>query len=221
MSAGGPPWTLPPISPPSWLTTPAGSGASGDAKPDSGTFAVPAELKAGLKDAWDASFPHGKSQEHGGILVRKADGTLEWRAGNAGTSGTFQINYGDLKSGETLVASAHTHPYDASEGGHRDVPFSGGDLANMVTGAESQKFVQSGDSVFRAAKTEEFEKLVKASNPDTLKTEMKATFNTALGGATGSFQDRVEAGVKAVCEKYHLEYFKGTGDSLTRVDTSK
>ena len=99
--------------------------------------------------------------------------------------------------------------------------FSRFDLANLVTGAESQKFVRSGDGVFRVAKTEEFEKLVTGAKADELKAEMKKTFGDAKDAAKGTFSERVEAGVKAVCQKYHLDYYKGTGDTLTKVDTSK
>src|SRR5438132_14391503 len=41
---------------------------------------LPKELTDGMQAAWDASFPGGKSQEQGGILVKTAQGKCEWRA---------------------------------------------------------------------------------------------------------------------------------------------
>src|SRR5262245_37325667 len=108
---GGPP-PLPFIPYPAWLhpdRQPTGGGPTGGppagGPPAAGgtpvTFTLSPELKQGMKDAWDASFPGGRSQEQGGILVRKADGSLEWRAGPAGNSGSFSVNYGDVRAGET------------------------------------------------------------------------------------------------------------------------
>ncbi|MEO6063059.1 MAG: WXG100 family type VII secretion target, partial [Thermoflexales bacterium] len=117
----------------------AGLGSKFDSGPDTGgsfvklsdapkTVEVPKVLNDGLADAWKDSFPKGRSQEQGGMLVQKGDGTLEFRRGAAGDSGSFSPNYGDLKDGETLIGLVHTHPYDATEGGHTNVSFSGADI---------------------------------------------------------------------------------------------
>lgn len=48
---------------------------------------IPIELQDGLQAAWDASFPGGKSQEQGGILVLTKDGKYVWRAGKGTGAG--------------------------------------------------------------------------------------------------------------------------------------
>ncbi|HEY8338810.1 MAG TPA: hypothetical protein VIK95_03015, partial [Egibacteraceae bacterium] len=143
---------------------------------------VPAELKDGLAAAWAASFPEGKSMEQGGILVKTKDGAYVWRAGKGTSGGSFKPNYADVGPDEVLIASGHTHPYDASEGGHTDVAFSGGDLSNLVWQKERFKLVQSGTAQFGVAKTAEFDALVAAADTPqkktTLRLEMNALWDT-------------------------------------------
>jgi hypothetical protein len=205
------PWDLEPIDLPDTV-----SG-------DDSTFQLPVALQRGMRDAWNDSFPGGSSQEQGGMLVRTASGALEWRRGAAGNTGSFSMNYGDLKSGETLVASAHTHPYDATEGGHTDVPFSGADIGNMALSSrpEDMKLVRSGDSVFMIKETQGFKDYVTDKGEGTARAEMIKSWDDAFKNATGTFAERNDAAVKAVCNTYHLEYYSGKGDSLARVDVTK
>lgn len=182
---------------------------------------IPSSLSTGMKGAWDDSFPDGKSHEQGGILVRKADGTYEFRRGSSdnGTSGTFSVNRGDLKAGETLVASAHTHPYDASEGSHTNVPFSGTDIANLIFNPEPMKMVQSGEGQFVVARSKEFDALFTGksdADKEVLYGQMKADWDAAFDAAPGTFAQRNDAAVKAVASKYHLLYYSGKGDTLNR-----
>lgn len=226
MGSGGPP-PLPPIRYPAWLAPPPERKPEGDG--DGESYTLPPELVAGLLNAWRGSFGWGKerdrSRERGGILVRKKDGTLEWRKGKPGKEGapgehrSFKINYGDVRKGETLVATAHTHPFTVVEGGHTNVTFSAGDLANLVMAPEEQKFVRSGEMVFRVVKTPEFKDLMRGS-VDALKAGIRATWEEAYARAEGTFAQKSEEAVKAVCRKYRLDYFKGTGDKLHKVDTS-
>ena len=244
--AGGPA-PLPAIPYPSWLgmgaavhKVPSPSGGptmpGAPAAPGPGSTAglgdkvtLPAELKAGLDGAWADSFPSGKAQEQAGVLVRKADGSVEWRrvvdgvSGNL-TGGTASFDYGKLVgAGETLLAAAHTHPYDASEGGHTNVSFSGADLSRMAisTVPETQHYMRSGDGVFMIAETPDFQKLVTITGEAKLQGEMNKTWNDTFAGATGTIQERSDAATKAVAHQYHLDYYKGTGDTLTKVDTAK
>jgi hypothetical protein len=242
---GGPP-PVPSIPYPSWLgstaahkvpSPPGGSGGPpAPAAPGPGstaglgdTVTVPPELKKGLGEAWADSFPGGKSQEQAGVLVRKADGTVEWRRvvdGVSGslTGGTASFDYGKLAgAGETVLAAAHTHPYDKSEGGHTDVSFSGADLARMALSSvpETQHYMRSGDGVFMIAETPDFQKLVTVTGEGKLRGEMDKTWNDTFKSATGTIQERSEAATKAVAHQYHLDYYKGTGDTLKKVDTAK
>ncbi len=229
--AGGPP-PLPQIPIPDWLSGSGakpggGSGGGGAGGGGGGTVKIPPELKAGLDNAWKDSFPKGKSQEQAGVLVRKADGSLEWKRvvdGVSGslTGGTFRIDYGALVGkGETLVGAAHTHPYDASEGGHKDVSFSGADFARLTVVPDPQHYVKAGDSVFMIARTPAFETLVKTDGAAKVAGDINKTWNDTFAAAKGTLQERVETAVKAVSQKYGFDYYSGKGDTLTKVDTTK
>jgi hypothetical protein len=187
------------------------------------SLGVPAELKDGLEAAWAASFPDGKSMEQGGILVKTKDGKYVWRAGKGTSGASFRPNYGDVGPDEVLVASGHTHPYDASEKGHTDVAFSGGDLSNLVWQQERFKLVQSGTSQFGVAKTAEFDKLVAAADTPEKKTElrkeMNALWDSTFKGEQGTFQERVKKASRAVCDKYHLVYYEGSGGTVSQPKT--
>ena len=188
-----------------------------DDAPDS--IRVPQEVVDGMQDAWDDSMPGGRSQEQGGIIVEEDD-QYEWKRGDAGDSGSFSPNYDDLEDGEDLVGVGHTHPYDETEGGFEDVTFSGQDLARLVFVEDDIAVVQSGESLFLAARTQEFDQMLEGlSEKDKLAlfNEMKDTFDEAYGDAKGSFQDRVRAGVLAVVDEYHLLYYEGKGNTLHRV----
>lgn len=229
---GGPP-PLPLIEMPAWIAgrKPGGGGGSGSGggggAGGGGSVKVPPELKKGLEDAWKDSFPSGKSQEQAGVLVKKADGSLEWKRVVHGTSGTltggtFTIDYSVLVGkGETLVAAAHTHPYDASEGGHKDVSFSGADFARLTVVPEPQHYVKAGDSVFMISRTAAFDALVKKEGAAKVAGDINTTWNTTFAGTKGTIQEKAEKATKAVAQKYGFDYYSGKGDTLNKVDTTK
>jgi hypothetical protein len=198
----------------------AAGGVSQTAAPVS--IQLPTELSKGLEDAWKDSFPGGTSQEQIGLLVRKKDGSYAWkRSKTPGTSGSAMPNYGDLAADETLIAVAHTHPYDKSEGEHKNVSFSGTDLFRMVTTDERMAVVNAGETEFVAVKTTEWDTMVSgldAVKKQALKDEMKKLWDDTFAKQTGKLPERVEPAVAAVCEKYHLLYYKGAvGGTLNRV----
>jgi WXG100 family type VII secretion target len=197
-------------------------GSSGVSEAEApASIRIPQTLSKGMQDAWKDSFPGGHSHEQGGILVRKADGTYEWRPGkdSAGTSGTFQPDYSVVKSGEALAAVGHTHPYDKTEGSFTNVPFSGQDMARMVYVDEPMHFVQSGDTRFALMRTKEFDKSISGlsdADKQTMFNNMKNDWDSAFKSAKGKLPDRADAAVKAVATKYHLVYYRGTGDTLSK-----
>lgn len=230
------PAPLPLITYPSWLKgaerkPPVREGGDKPASAPASsptTYTIPPDVVTGLAKAWGKSFTKtGKSQEQGGILVRRSDGTLEWKPGKAipleeGGSAGFNINWEDVKAGETLVATGHTHPYTKAEGGFTKVTFSGDDLANLaVSPREPMKFVRSGETVFMARSTPEFDREIAARGEATISEEMRRTYQEAFDKSKGGTVAKAEAAARAVSEKYHLEYFTGKGNTLTKVDTSK
>jgi hypothetical protein len=96
------------------------------------SLTLPEELHEGMQTAWAQSFPQGKSQEQGGILVQGPSQKYQWKPGLPGTSGSFKPNYGDRNPDETLIATGHTHPYDKIEGKFTDISFSSQDLARFI-----------------------------------------------------------------------------------------
>jgi len=189
-------------------------------------IALPKELSEGMQSAWDDSLPGGKSQEQGGNLARNKDGSYGWRKGSAGSSGMYSPDYGDVGKDQTLVGVGHTHPYDKSEGGHTNVSFSGGDISSIVYEKQTQplNIVQSGETVFVLARTEEFEKLLAgldAAGLKKLEQKIEKTWNDVYTTAKGKIPERAEAATRATCKAFHLVYYRGKGGSLTKVDVSK
>jgi hypothetical protein len=181
------------------------------------TITLPKVFVEGLQKAWDKSLPGKKSLEQGGILV-SGPGGYKWKPGKKSTSGTFTINYGDVEKDEKLLGSAHTHPYSKKEGGHTDVPFSAGDMANFVTGAERIKVVRSGARLFLIAKSKEWDDALKGASAKQIsdrEAAIRKCWNDAFAAATGKLPARAQAAAKAVAKKFDLLYYTGTGATLT------
>jgi WXG100 family type VII secretion target len=182
----------------------------------------PATLADGMNDAWRKSFPDGVAQEQGGILVRTAKGEYEFRPGPPGDSGSFFPNYSDLKPGETLIADAHTHPYDATEGGKTNVSFSPQDAARLALGAEvnnvGMSMMQSGEGRFALVRTKEFDELVAKDGADVVFESIKADGNAVLKATPGTMEERAMAAMLAVAKKYNLAFYHGTDATLTRIN---
>lgn len=178
---------------------------------------IPLVLDTGMDTAWSKSFPKGKSQEQGGVLVTDKAGEYVFKAGKPGKSGSFDVNRGDVKKGETLVSIAHTHPYDASEGGFTDVSFSGQDIGLMALNKEKMSFVRSGDGDFLMARTTEFDALVKkAKSKNALFLEIRKHWTGLYKTGTGDLKAKARAATRATCLKYHLLLYEGSKGYLTQ-----
>jgi hypothetical protein len=200
-------------------TVGAAGGVSETAAPL--TIKLPKEFSEGLAEAYDESFPGGHSQEQIGLLVQKNDGAYAWkRSATPGDSGSATPNYSDLGADERLIAVAHTHPYDKSEGGHKGVSFSADDLFRLVQVDERMAIVNAGTKEFVAVKTAEWDTMVSgldAQGKQDLMDEMEALWDKTFKATNGKLAVRADAATKAVCEKYHLLYYSGdVGGDLTR-----
>jgi hypothetical protein len=195
----------------------SGGGVAEAGAPDK--IALPKSLQVGMETAWKGSFPKGASQEQGGIMVKNKDGSYEYKAGKAGSSGTFSPNWGDKGKDQALVGSMHTHPYSEAEGGYEDVSFSGDDISTMIYTGEKVAFVQAGDTHFAVSTTAEWDAVLKPLNDkgkQKLSDQIEATWDKSQSAAGGTPQEGVEAAVKAVCTKYHLTYYRGKGGTLSK-----
>jgi len=188
------------------------------------SITLPKEIRQGMDDRWDKSFPGGRSQEQGGIMVKNEDGSYGFKAGDPGATGTFAPNYADKGPDQRLVGSAHTHPYDMSEGGYTGVGFSGEDIANLIYERDRLKMVEAGGTEFVLVRTEEFQTQINGLDAAKLKalhTEITATWSTVYKAAKGKVPERIEIAVKATVSKYKLSYYKGKEGKLDRVETAE
>lgn len=184
---------------------------------------LPKELTDAMAEAWKNSFPGGKSKEQGGILVKKADGTLDWIKATKTTSGSTTFPFDSVPSGATPLVAGHTHPYDAGEGGHRGVSFSGADLGGLVTWPTPVQVVHAGDRYFAVSRTKEFEAMV-AAKPDKAKfrDQINTEWTTLYAGATGDIPARAATATKAICKTYGLILYEGKLDGkVSKVDVTK
>jgi hypothetical protein len=186
------------------------------------TIKLPEELTKGMDEAMGKSFPGGKSQEQGGILVENLkDGSFEWKEGPPGTSGTFEVNYKDVGPDQKLVSSGHTHPYDVSEGSHTNVGPSSGDVFDLVKAPEPTAMVQSGEGQFMSVKTEEFNQRVQgldAAGKQALQAEINRRWGEVYNDAlkTMSMEDAARTANQIIHSEFDLLYYEGKGGTLNR-----
>jgi len=187
------------------------------------TLNLPADFVKGGDAAWKDSFPGTTSQEQGGILVKDPKGKYVWKRGPSGTSGSWPPNYVDLKTGETMIASLHTHPYSKAEGGYVGAGPSGGDIASMVTQKEPITIVHAGDTMFAVAASKEFTDSLKGlSNAqlvalfNTIDATYEAAYDKAIAAGKG-FKDAINEAAQATSTKHKFIFYSGpTSGPLTR-----
>lgn len=192
------------------------------------SFGFPSEFILGARYAMDDSFPGGRSQEQGGLLVKNADGSWEFKRGPAGQSAMWTPNYDDQDEGETLYALLHTHPYDQTEGGFTHVAFSGEDIALLAVSDEPIMVVQSGSGLFAMARSKEFNDWIGRyswQQRDGIWQQMVSHYNLhfqrALNQGT-AFPDAIDYAAREVAREYKLAYYAGeAGHPLERIDTSR
>ncbi|MFZ6727279.1 hypothetical protein ACO0K2_17445 [Undibacterium sp. MH2W] len=176
---------------------------------DSGHSPKSFEILALQKDfdsAWSRSFPGGKSQEQGYVLVWGPDGNLHAVNGGSGTTGTFTPNF-NVESGYTIYGMFHTHSYSVAEGGYTGVSLSGADIANLINDSRRQiSVVQSGSLQFLMLKTEATPLSVNRSAMNN--SENAAISNFVSGGMNFSEASRVAAVNTA--RQNGLAYYEGS-----------
>lgn len=134
---------------------------------------------------------------------------------------TYNPNDHDVGWTQSLVGMVHTHPYDDPKVPEGFASFSEPDFVSFMSSDAHLSVLRSGPFTFMLSKTQQFQKLVEATNndPDQLfeiSQRMVEKFHQAFGRTKGSFSEQVEAGVMAVCEAFHLVYYEGQGNELTR-----
>ena len=171
---------------------------------------LPQQVNNSMQISYKNSFPGGKSQECGGTLVRDDKGNIQVVNEGSGTSGTFSPNR-TVDSGQKIIGTYHTHPYDASEGGHKGVSFSGSDIAYASYYKESI-YVDAGTKQFMIMPTQ----ATPATNATTLKNEWNKEYGDLLKAGKSVPDASAEATTK-LAKKYDIAYYEGTNGKLKRV----
>ena len=172
---------------------------------------LPKEVDESMQESFKNSFPGGKSQERGATLVKGLKGKIKVVHESAGDSGSFSPNR-QVGFFQTIVGTYHTHPYDASEGGHKGVSFSGGDIAYSIHHDEPV-VVDAGDKQFIIMPTKE--------TPDvsskTINDEWDAEFYNGLN-AKKSMQEASADASKTMAKKYKMVYYDGDNGNFKKHD---
>jgi hypothetical protein len=189
---------------------------------DLATPATPADAPASINfsgmqshfDAqWNNSFPGGTSQEQGGTLVSDASGNLSIANMKGGTQGSFSPDL-NVGSGQTVQGVFHTHPYDASEGGHTGVSLSGGDAAYVMNNGHNVIVAQSGTEQFMYMRTDASPASVNATQLNNTQNARMAQLQTVDGK---SFSEASKIAAKETAQAYGLAYYEGSNGVFQRV----
>lgn len=189
---------------------------------------LPASLDNALDQAWTDSLAAPTEQEEGGNIVRTYGGAYKLRRGHDHTTASFDPDFHDVGTTQSLVGVAHTHPYRDEKAENLMSTdwgtFSGEDIANLVNDPidVELKVLRSGPYTFMLSRTTEFNALVAKDNLDQaghspLYAAIVHTFEAAKHAHEGPMADKLEAGVMAVCKQYHLVYYEGSGRELHRM----
>jgi hypothetical protein len=172
---------------------------------------LPRHVHKAMQTSYEKSFPDGRSQERGGTLVRDAAGQVSVVHESSGTSGTFSPKR-SVASGEQVIGTYHTHPYDESEGGHKGVSFSGADIA-YAHHHQEPVYVDAGNKQFMITPTAATPSVSSA----TLNSDWDAEFSRLLGEEGKSLAEASQQATNTVAQRYNMAYYEGEDGVLKKV----
>lgn len=180
------------------------------------TITFSPELSAVFDQLWTDSFPGGRAMEHGGVLVTDGSGAMTLVGAGAGLSpaaGSFQPDL-TASPGQTVKGVFHTHPYDATEGGHTNVSLSGADAAYMINNGHEMIVAKSGPGIFVLKRTPETPASVDYRQVDD--DQNARIWELTSSGKT--FPEASRQATKETADRLHLKYYEGTNDTATEVE---
>jgi len=184
---------------------------------------LPPNIVQALETAWQDSLKTKKETEQGGNLVHRYRGGYEVRRKPNDNPGEFDQDDKDVGLGQTLVGQVHTHPYreERDKVPEQFASFSDGDFDSLMRSDAHLSLLRSGPYTFMVAKTKQFEAMVdRLDNQEAklfeLAHQMTTVYDKAVDATKSSFSEKIEAGVMAVCEQFHLVYYEGQGGELSR-----
>jgi hypothetical protein len=171
--------------------------------------ALPRNVNRSMKNSYKNSFPGGTSQERTGTLIRDRNGRIKVVNEKSGTSGSCYPNR-SVGAGQTVIGTYHTHPYDASEGGHKGVSFSGSDIA-FAKDYKEPILVAAGTKQFMIVPTKRTR-----GTSEKISAEWEKEFQKRL--KKGQSIQRASAGATMrVARKHDMAYYEGSNGTLKRV----
>lgn len=163
------------------------------------------------------SFPAGHQLEQGGTVVSDALGRLSVQnlGGLGRTGGSFTPNLaaGDPSS-YSVQGTFHTHPYDHRHQSVNGVPYSGGDMAQLINSHLTISLVQSGPRQFALVRTANAPDHIDYDGLNRYQTDMVRRLQTQ--GQTFQQASRIAASRSAA--RFGLAYDQGSHGKLTRVE---
>jgi uncharacterized Zn-binding protein involved in type VI secretion len=175
------------------------------------TVTIPKDVNQSFDNLMQQSYPKGRSQEHGGMLVANSEGNITLVNQGGGKSGSFAPDR-TLPAGCKEVGLFHTHPYDATEHSYTGVSFSGADIAIAANRSEPS-YVQSGDTQFLMLPTQ---KTPKGINVDALNKSQNLRIRE-LTRTGKSFPEASRLAANETAKKYGMAYYEGSHGTLNRL----
>ena len=164
------------------------------------THTIPVDVHKAIAEAWRSSGQGGATvTEQGGRIVTDAAGKRAIRTGSGHGGG---ISLPAEEAGDVTSGTFHTHPYSRSEGSKIGVSFSGADIENFIAGGQGTvKYVGAGTCIFVLDTRD-------AAVRDGCKaTDIKQRWNDKFAKASGNFQLKVDAAVRAAIKGCGLCYY--------------
>lgn len=174
------------------------------------SVALPPGVNSAMQQSYGNSFPGGHSQERGATLVQDSSGTVSVVNEGAGNTGTFSPNR-SVPAGQRIIGIYHTHPYDATEGGHTGVSFSSADINYAIRHQEAM-LVDAGTAQYMIMPTAE----TPTGNSAAVDADWMSAFQAAQANGR-SFPEASRDASLAVACKYKMAYYEGANGTLARV----
>jgi hypothetical protein len=176
------------------------------------TILLPAALNKQMQALWEKSFPDGRSQQQGGVIVRDVSGQVSLVGIGGHRSDMFRAGR-KIQPEQKLIGLFHTRPFDRSEGGLVNVSLSGGDAEYLLNHADDVVIAQSGESQFMYLRTEATAKSVDAAK---IYAQHEARIRQLLNQGI-RFDEASRIAARETAADHGLAYYEGKAGELERV----
>lgn len=196
------------------------------------TVRIPDAVGKGLDEAWTKTVntaAKGPAKEYGGNIVRTYGGEYKARGSGGESTHMFEQDEHDVPRWGELTGVYHTHLYDDIPGQPHST-FSEGDVSSFASHDQNISLLRSGDMTYMMARTKEFEAMQAEIEKETDGEKLMAKraqfqqqiekFYNGVYKKAGGDENRakaMDAAMAATAKQYHLAYYAGKGNNLSRV----